>query len=364
MQKLDLSGRLANWAIELGQFDLEFVPRSAIKGQVLADFLAELTNLPEVGEERGYIIYVDGSSTKRRGGAGIVVVTPGGKELNGSLRLEFKTTNNEAEYEAVIAGLGLALELGAKSVEVRCDSQVIVGHVMGEFEAKGDKMKKYLAKVRSMQSSFQKFSITKIPRKENEKADHLARMASAEERGVGEDNENTRSLSHSSISDDASDIVSSVEKDSDWRSEIIKYLENGSLPSEKKAAIQLRMKAGRFTMINGKLYKRGFTLPLLKCVSPDEGNYILREIHEGICGSHSGARMLAHKAVRAGFYWPCMNKESTSIVKNCDKCQRFANITHQPPEELSAISSPWPFSQWGVDIVGPLPRGKGVFDLQ
>jgi hypothetical protein len=118
MQKLDLSGRLANWAIELGQFDLEFVPRNAIKGQVLADFLAELTNLPEAEKERIWIIYVDGSSTKRNGGAGIMIVTPEEEELNGSLRLEFKTTNNEAEYEAVIAGLGLALELGAESVEV------------------------------------------------------------------------------------------------------------------------------------------------------------------------------------------------------------------------------------------------------
>jgi ribonuclease HI len=184
MQKLDLSGRLANWAIKLGQFDLEFVPRNAIKGQALADFLAEFTNLPEVEElemERKWIIYVDGSSTRKNGGAGIVLVTPEGEELNGSLRLEFKTTNNEAEYEAVIAGLGLALDLGAESVEVRSDSQVIVGHIRGEFEAKGERMKKYLAKVQGMQTSFQKFSITKIPREDNEKADHLARMASSRE---------------------------------------------------------------------------------------------------------------------------------------------------------------------------------------
>jgi hypothetical protein len=116
MQKLDLSGRLANWAIELGQFDLEFVPRNAIKGQALADFLAEFTNLPKVEEpemERKWVIYVDGSLTRKNGGAGIVLVTPEGEELNGALRLEFRTTNNEAEYEAVIAGLGLALELGA-----------------------------------------------------------------------------------------------------------------------------------------------------------------------------------------------------------------------------------------------------------
>jgi hypothetical protein len=80
------------------------------------------------------------------------------------------------------------------------------------------------------------------------------------------------------------------------------------------------MRAERFMMVNGTLYKRGFTLPLQKCVSPEKGNYILREIHEGICKNHLGARVLAHKAVRAGFYWPNMNKNSTAIVRNCDKC--------------------------------------------
>jgi ribonuclease HI len=361
MQKLDLSGRLANWAIELGQFDLEFIPRNAIKGQALADFLAEFTNMPEVEEpeiEQEWVVYIDGSSTKKNGRARIVLVTLEGEELNDSFRLEFKTTNNEAEYEAVKAGLGLALELGANSVEVRSDSQVIVGHVRGEFEENGERMRKYLAKVQGMKASFQKFSITKIPQEDNQKADHLARMASAENTETEENRENIRSLRHSSISNEAS-TVTSIEEVSDWRKEIIDYLQNGTVPSEKRSAIQLRMKAGRFTMVNETLYKRGFTLPLLKCVSREEGNYILREIHEGICGNHSGARVLAHKAVRAGFYWPNMSKDSTAIVRNCDKCQRFANVAKQPPEELSSVSSPWPFSQWGVDIVGPLPRGKG-----
>jgi ribonuclease HI len=81
----------------------------------------------------------DGSSTRKNGGAGMVLVTPEGEELSGALRLEFRTTNNEAENEAVIASLGMALELGAVSVKVWSDSQVIVGHIRGEFEAKGEK---------------------------------------------------------------------------------------------------------------------------------------------------------------------------------------------------------------------------------
>jgi ribonuclease HI len=145
--------------------------------------------MPEIEEpkiEREWVVYVDGSSTKKNGGAGIVLVTPEGEELNGSFRQEFKTTNNEAEYKAVVTGLRLALELGAKSVEVRSDSQVIMGHVRGEFEAKGERMRKYLAKVQRMKASFQKFSITKIPREDNEKADHLARIASSENTEIEE----------------------------------------------------------------------------------------------------------------------------------------------------------------------------------
>jgi ribonuclease HI len=228
MQKLDLSGRLANWAIELGQFDLEFVPKNAIKGQALADFLVEFTNLPEVEKpkmERKWVVYVDESSTRKNRRAGIMLVTPEGEEFSGSLRLEFRTTNNEAKYEAVIAGLELALELGAESVEVRSDSQVIMGHIRGEFEAKGEWMKKYLVKVQGMQTSFQKFNIAKIPREDNDKADHLARMASAENTKIEEDKVSIQGLRHSSISYEAS-CVTSIEEVSDWRKEIINYLQN------------------------------------------------------------------------------------------------------------------------------------------
>jgi hypothetical protein len=112
-------------------------------------------------------------------------------------------------------------------------------------------------------------------------------------------------------------------------------------------------------MVNGTLYKWGFMLPLLKCISKEEGNYVLREIHEGICGNHLGARVLAHKAVRIGFYWPNMSWDLVTTIRNCDKCQCFTNILSQTPENLSSISSLWPFSRWGVNIVGPLPRGNG-----
>jgi hypothetical protein len=108
----------------------------------------------------------------------------------------------------------MALNLGAEFVEVRSDSQVIVGHIRGEFEARGEKMKRYLTKVQDMQHSFQKSCIMMIPRKDNEKADHLARMASVENTKIEKDRENLQSLRHSSISDQASKLAS-IEEVSD-----------------------------------------------------------------------------------------------------------------------------------------------------
>ncbi|XP_059441973.1 uncharacterized protein LOC132174316 [Corylus avellana] len=308
-------------------------------------------------KDETWVISVDGSSTRKNGGAGVILITPDGEELCSSLRLEFKTTNNEAEYEAVLAGLGLAREMGADFVELRSDSQVVVGHIRGEFEARGSKMKQYLSKVQDLQNTFKKFCIMKILQEENEKADQLARKASTAVSGAEEPEVPIQVLPRPTVPGTVS--VSVTETVSEWQRSIREYLEQGTLPSDKKAATQIKIKAARFTIINGVLYKRGFMLPLLKCISKEEGDYVLHEIHEGICGSHSGARVLAHKAVRADFYWPNMNRDSVQMVRNCDKCQRFANIAKQPPEDLSSISSPWPFSQWGVDIVGSLPRGKG-----
>ena len=109
-------------------------------------------------------IGIDGSATKKRSGAGIVLITPEGQEMKHAVRMDFKTTNNEAEYEAVVAGLTIAHELGARNVEIHTDSRVIAGHILGEYEAKGEKMKKYLMKVKELSSRFSHFSVKKVPR--------------------------------------------------------------------------------------------------------------------------------------------------------------------------------------------------------
>ncbi|GFY95589.1 hypothetical protein Acr_10g0009740 [Actinidia rufa] len=87
-----------------------------------------------------------------------------------------------------------------------------------------------------------------------------------------------------------------------------------------------------------------------------EAEYVLREIHEGICGNHSGARSLTRKTIRQGYFWPTIERDAAAYIRRCDKCQRFAPVSRLPHTEMVPMSSPWPFAQWGIDILGPLPQ--------
>ena len=99
---------------------------------------------------------------------------------------------------------------------------------------------------------------------------------------------------------------------------------------EKEAARKLKVQAARFVVIKDVLYKRDFSRPYLRCLGTEEVDYIMREVHEGICGNHSRSRSLVHKLIRVGYYWPTMQKDAEAYVKTYDKCQRFSNIIRQP----------------------------------
>ena len=144
-----------------------------------------------------------------------------------------------------------------------------------------------------------------------------------------------------------------INVEENWTTPLIAYLRSGILPDEKDAARKLKVRASQFVLIRDVLYKRGFSQPYLRCLSHEEADYVMREVHEGICGNHSGAWSLIHKLIRAGYYWPTMLKDAQAYVKACDKCQRFSNLIRQPSEELTPMAAPWPFTQWGLDIMGP-----------
>ena len=140
---------------------------------------------------------------------------------------------------------------------------------------------------------------------------------------------------------------------------IVSFLQEGRLPQDAEEAKKIKKRAAKFTILNDTLYKRGFSVPYLKCVDEDEAKYILEEIHEGVYRDHAGPRSLVSKVIRTGYFWPTMQVDAIELVKKCDKCQRFGNVQRLPAEKLMTIASPWPFAQWGIDIVGSLPQDKG-----
>ena len=155
------------------------------------------------------------------------------------------------------------------------------------------------------------------------------------------------------INDEAN--VQEINSKVNWTTPLITYLRSGTLPNGKDAARKLKVKTLRFVLNRDVLYKRGFSRPYLRCLSHDEADYVMREVHEGICGNYSGTQSLVHKLIRAGYYWPTMLKDAQAYVKTCNKCQRFSNLIRQPSEELTPMTAPWPFAQWGLDIMGPFP---------
>ena len=188
LRKPDLSGRMAKWVIELSQFDIQFRPRTAIKGQALADFLIECYT-PEGQTDPDdnslilqdiplpWTLFVDGSSTSVNSGAGVVLTSPEGFQVRQSISFTFKTTSNCAEYEALLAGLKLAQALQVVHLKVYSDSQLVVNQVLGNFSAKVPLLAGYLEEVRRKLLKFKIASLEGIPRSENLAADSLAKMA-------------------------------------------------------------------------------------------------------------------------------------------------------------------------------------------
>nr|CAN67795.1 hypothetical protein VITISV_009541 [Vitis vinifera] len=305
LHKPDLTGRMLQWAIELNEFGIEFQPRLSMKGQVMADFVLEYSRRPSQHHE---------STSRSSGfGVGLLLQSPTGEHLEQAIRLGFPVSNNEAEYEAILSGLDLALALSISKLRIYSDSQLVVRHIQEEYEAKDARMARYLAKMRNTLQQFTEWTIEKIKRADNRRADALAGIAAS--LPIKE-----VILLHIHVQPNPSTY------------DIAEYLQTDTLPGDLKQTHKVRVHAARFTLIGGHLYKRSFTGPYLQCLG------------------HSEAQ--AHSQ---GYYWPTMKKDAAAYVKRCDKCQRYAPIPHMPSATLKSVSSPWPFAQWGMDIVGPLP---------
>jgi len=134
-----------------------------------------------------------------------------------------------------------------------------------------------------------------------------------------------------------------------------RYLPDGILQLERTEARKIKKNSSKYTLIDGKLFRHGFTHPILVCISGEQCTRIMAELHEGICGNHIDGRSLSSKAIRAGYYWPTMREDYTGYAQRCKQCQQHADWHKAPAEEQRSICSPWPFYTWGIDILGSFP---------
>ncbi|XP_057756174.1 uncharacterized protein LOC130975385 [Arachis stenosperma] len=242
LQKPDLAGRMMTWFIELSQYDIRYEPRQAIKAQAMADFLVEVTRDPSEDVGTRWKLHVDGASNQTFGGAGIILESPIGVVYEQSVRFEFPISNNQAEYEALIGGLTLAAEVGARRLEICSDSQVVTFQVNGSYQAKDPLLQKYLEKVKSLSQKFEEVTVHHVPRERNTRADLLSKLASTK---PGEGN---RSLIQGMTREPAIALhVTSL--GSSWLDPITDFLEHGKLPNNEKDAAKLRREAAKYAVI-------------------------------------------------------------------------------------------------------------------
>nr|AAT85175.1 putative polyprotein [Oryza sativa Japonica Group] len=388
------TGRVVRWAIELSEFDLRFEPRHAIKSQALADFVAEWTPAPEpvsapeassgpsqLPHTAYWVMQFDGSLSLQGAGAGVTLTSPSGDFLRYLVRLDFRATNNMAEYEGLLAGLRVAAGLGIRRFLVLGDSQLVVNQVCKEYRCSDPQMDAYVRQVRRMERHFDGIELRHVPRRDNAVADELSRLASSRAQtppGAFEERIAQPSVRPDPLGEtDAPErpprpvgVQASGPEGSApssprliaWITEIQAYLADKTLPEDREGSEHVRRISKRYVLVEGTLYRRAANGVLLKCIPREQGVELLADVHEGECGAHSASRTLVGKAFRQGFYWPTALNDAVDLVRRCRACQFHARQTHQPAQALQTIPLSWPFPVWGLDILGPFRRAPGGFE--
>ncbi|GJZ87057.1 reverse transcriptase domain-containing protein [Tanacetum coccineum] len=310
--------RMLKWKFKLKAFDITCRPRTSIRGQILADFIAKK---PDEGGSsmkvqtketvpKLWVLFTDGSSCLEGSGARLILTSPESEEFTYVLRFEFDASNNEAEYEALVAGLRIAEQMGVKNLIAKVDSLLVASQINGLYEAKEQSINQYLENTRTLIGGFKKFSIEQL------RPPHQASPGRNTQKKV-----NRR---------------------------------KGNPSNSGRRGVLLDDTAGRIPY-------RGmsFLEPWLRCFGPTQAKYVVKEIHEGSYNMHSGPRFVVAKVIRSKYYWPIMHKDAWNIIRACNDCQTHRPVPRNPQQKLTPITSPWPFHKWGIDISGPFPEGQG-----
>ena len=218
-------------------------------------------------------------------------------------------SSNETEYEAILVGVDLTKSISSEKLIIRSDSQLVVGLVNGEYETRDHHMAKYASLVKQRLGSFPTWKLEHILMDSNEKADALAVVAAS----IPIRQTVFLPVYYQPASSITIDQVSHIDAESpSWLTPIMRYLSSIELPDNRIEAHKIQVHATMFSLMNGQLYKISLDGPYLKCLTTQQGEYVLVELHEGTYGDHPGGRTLAHRAYTQGYYWPTMRADAAA----------------------------------------------------
>ncbi|GJW10796.1 E-beta-farnesene synthase [Tanacetum coccineum] len=317
LTKPEKSGRVAKWAIELGEHDIVFQERG---DETPKDFLIKVPfedNKKETKEKTDtkptktsckWKLFTNGVVSSNCSRARLMLIDPEGKEYTYALRFGFETINNEAEYEALLARLRISQEMEITSLAIFVDSQLLVNQIKGTYAAKQPTIREYLQKTKEAMKGFDNYTIEHIRRNQNTKADVLSKLASMTFKHL------TKEV-----------LVKVLSKRSTKEKEILQD------PKESK---KIRVKSPQYKLIRGNLYQKSFNTPWLRYVASPQIDDIIKE--------------------------PSMHRDAAKTLQDCEKCKEQSAIKKVAESNAMTTGSGWPFSRFGVNILRPLtttPRG-------
>ncbi|RDY09054.1 Gypsy retrotransposon integrase-like protein 1, partial [Mucuna pruriens] len=292
-------------------------------------------------------MWFNGASNVLGNRIGVILAFPRDHCFPFSAKLGFDYTYNMAEYEACTMGLIMALEHQVKKLKVFGDSTL---------EARDAKLILYHDHVKEIIEAFDAITFHHVPRKENQMADALATLSAMVQVNEGQEMIiHVRQQPHMAYCQYLGRATVEAGPEP-WYFDIKKYLEKGEYleGASENSKRTLRRLANGYLLSGTVFYKRNTDMTLLRRVDRREAKQIIEEVHEGTFGIHTNGHALARKILWAGYYWTKLESNYYQYVRKFIKCQTHADHINAVPSALHNLTSPWPFSMWGIDVIGPI----------
>uniref|UniRef100_A0A2N9G4S2 Integrase catalytic domain-containing protein n=1 Tax=Fagus sylvatica TaxID=28930 RepID=A0A2N9G4S2_FAGSY len=395
-----LSGRLAQWLLQLSQYEITTETPTAIKSQAIADLLAQFPGedsssishetkgefslkepslalyraLAQKLEEefdtfeishamRCENRYADalatlGSQVSFEGSKVDVTIDKRSMPITDLLREKFKEPNLDAEDWRTPIKAKLVAPEGVADLKVLKDYVLIAGDLYRRLPGG------VLARCVNLQEAAKK--LTEVHEKCCELRDGISLYRRLQRLGyfwpsMSKEAASLQEQCSFCQHQHESDQIYATFVSSDWRTPFLEYLIENILPQTSQAAVRIKKLATRYFVEGGILFRKGFHGDPLRCLSLAESQTVMKEAHSGECGEHQGKKRLYQLLLTLGYYWPTMKKDTADFVKSCHTCQLQANLIHTHPTSLQNMATPWPFHTWGLDLIGPINPASGGY---